>query len=123
MPDFGHYLEFASFPEPKSTPPTYALDLAVQSERWGYDLVAIQDHPYQAGYLDTITLMCWVAAKTDRIRVVSNVLNMALRSPVIVAKTAATLDLLSDGRFELGLGAGFFWDAIESVGGRCLDRS
>ena len=121
MPDFGHHLEFASFPEPKSTPPTYALDLAVQSERWGYDLVAIQDHPYQGGYLDTITLMSWVAAKTDRIRVVSNVLNMALRSPVIVAKTAATLDLLSDGRFELGLGAGFFWDAIESVGGRRLN--
>ncbi len=120
MPDFGHHLEFASFPEPKSTPPTYALDLAMQSERWGYDLVAIQDHPYQGGYLDTITLMSWVAAKTDRIRVVSNVLNMALRSPVIVAKTAATLDLLSDGRFELGLGAGFFWDAIESVGGRRL---
>jgi len=121
MPDFGHHLEFASFPEPKSTPPTYALDLAVQSERWGYDVVAIQDHPYQGGYLDTITLMTWVAAKTDRIRVVSNVLNMALRSPVIVAKTAATLDLLSDGRFELGLGAGFFWDAIESVGGRRLN--
>ena len=53
----------------------------MQSERWGYDLVAIQDHPYQGGYLDTITLMSWVAAKTDRIRVVSNVLNMALRSP------------------------------------------
>ena len=118
MPDFGHHLEFASFPEPKSTAPTYALDLAVQSERWGYDVVAIQDQPYQGGYLDTITLMTWVAAKTDRIRVVSNVLNMALRSPVIAAKTAATLDLLSDGRFELGLGAGFFWDAIESVGGR-----
>ena len=121
MPDFGHHLEFASFPEPKSTPPTYALDLTMQSERWGYDLVAIQDHPYQGGYLDTIALMSWVAAKTDRIRVVSNVLNMALRSPVIVAKTAATLDLLSDGRFELGLGAGFFWDAIESVGGRRLN--
>lgn len=120
MPDFGHQLEFASFPEPKSTPPTYALDLAVRSERWGYDVVAIQDHPYQGGYLDTITLLTWVAAKTDRIRVVSNVLNMALRSPVIVAKTAATLDLLSDGRFELGLGAGFFWDGIESVGGRRL---
>jgi alkanesulfonate monooxygenase SsuD/methylene tetrahydromethanopterin reductase-like flavin-dependent oxidoreductase (luciferase family) len=120
MPDFGHHLEFATFPEPKSTPPTYALDLAVQSERWGYDVVAVQDHPYQGGYLDTITLLSWVAAKTDRIRVVSNVLNMALRSPVIVAKTAATLDLLSDGRFDLGLGAGYFWDAIESVGGRRL---
>ena len=120
MPDFGHHLEFASFPEPKSTPPTYALDLALQSERWGYDLVAIQDHPYQGGYLDTVTLMTWVAAKTDRIRIVSNVLNLALRSPVIVAETAATLDLLSDGRFELGMGAGFFWDAIESVGGRRL---
>src|SRR6202022_4984414 len=87
MPDFGHHLEFASFPEPKSTPPTYALDLAVQSERWGYDVVAIQDPPYQAGYLDTIALMTWVAAKTDRIRVVSNVLNMALRSPVIDRKS------------------------------------
>ena len=67
MPDFGHHLEFASFPEPKSTPPAYALDLALQSERWGYDLVAIQDHPYQGGYLDTALLPCLRALRADHL--------------------------------------------------------
>ncbi len=49
-----------------------------------------------------------------------NVLNLPLRPPAVVARAAASLDLLSGGRFELGLGAGAFWDAIEAMGGRRL---
>ena len=50
-----------------------------------------------------------------------NVLNLPLRPPAVLARSAASLDLLSGGRFELGLGAGAFWDAIEAMGGRRLD--
>ena len=46
-----------------------------------------------------------------------NVLSLPLRPPAVLARAAASLDLLSGGRFELGLGAGAFWDAIEAMGG------
>jgi alkanesulfonate monooxygenase SsuD/methylene tetrahydromethanopterin reductase-like flavin-dependent oxidoreductase (luciferase family) len=81
------------------------------------DLATFQDHPYQPAFLDTWTLLAWVAAPTERVRVSANVLNLPLRPPAVVARAAASLDLLSGGRFELGLGAGAFWDAIEAMGG------
>lgn len=46
-----------------------------------------------------------------------NVLNLPLRPPAVLAKSVASLDLLTGGRVELGLGAGGFWDAIEAYGG------
>ena len=58
-----------------------------------------------------------VAARTTSIRVAPNVANLPLRPPVVLARSAATLDLLSGGRVELGLGAGAFWDAIVAAGG------
>jgi hypothetical protein len=61
-----------------------------------------------------------VAARTDVVRLATNVANLPLRPPVVLARSAASLDVLSGGRFELGLGAGGFWDAIEAAGGRRL---
>ncbi|MEU3984526.1 LLM class flavin-dependent oxidoreductase [Streptomyces sp. NPDC026672] len=116
MPDFGHDLQFATFPEPVARPVGAPVDLALLSEQWGYDLVMFQDHPYRPGYLDAWTLMSWTAARTERIRIAPNVLNMAMRAPAMVAKAAASLDLLSGGRIELGLGAGHFWDEITTMG-------
>jgi alkanesulfonate monooxygenase SsuD/methylene tetrahydromethanopterin reductase-like flavin-dependent oxidoreductase (luciferase family) len=116
VPDYGHRLQFATFPEPSATPPLGPVDLAVLSEEWGYDLVMFQDHPYRPEYLDVWTLMSWAAARTSRIHVAPNVLNMAMRSPALVAKSAASIDLLSGGRFELGLGAGFLWNEIAAMG-------
>jgi alkanesulfonate monooxygenase SsuD/methylene tetrahydromethanopterin reductase-like flavin-dependent oxidoreductase (luciferase family) len=49
-----------------------------------------------------------------------DVANLPLRPPRMMAKAAASLDLLSGGRFELGLGAGAFWEGIEAMGGRQL---
>jgi alkanesulfonate monooxygenase SsuD/methylene tetrahydromethanopterin reductase-like flavin-dependent oxidoreductase (luciferase family) len=51
------------------------------------------------------------------VRVFPDVANLPLRPPAVMAKAAATIDLLSGGRFDLGLGAGAFWDAIEAYGG------
>ena len=69
------------------------------------------------GFLDTWTLLAYLAARTERIRLVPDVLNLPLRLPSVVAKSAALLDLLSDGRVELGIGAGAFWDAVAAFGG------
>lgn len=116
MPDYGHALEFGTFLTPRNAPATEPVDHAVLCEDLGYDLVTFQDHPYQPRFLDTWTLLTWVAARTTRIRVAGNVLNLPLRQPAVLARAAASLDLLSGGRFDLGLGAGAFWDAIEAMG-------
>ena len=120
MPDYGHDLRFGSFITPTNSSPQQPVALAQLSEQLGLDLVTFQDHPYQAGFLDTWTLMTWVAAQTERIHIAANVLNVPLRPPAVLARAAASLDLLSDGRFDLALGAGGFWDAIEAMGGRKL---
>ena len=90
---------------------------AVAADQAGLDYVAVQDHPYQRRFLDTWTLLAYLAAKTERVRLVPDVLNLPLRLPSLLAKSAASLDLLSDGRVELGIGAGAFWDAVEAFGG------
>jgi len=83
----------------------------------GLDLIGIQDHPYQRRYLDTWTLLAYLAARTERITLLPDVINLPLRQPAVLAKSVATLDLLSGGRVELGIGAGAFWDAVEAMGG------
>ncbi|THJ07429.1 LLM class flavin-dependent oxidoreductase, partial [Nocardioides sp.] len=120
MPDYGHALRFGTFITPVHTPVMHAVEKAELAEGLGFDLVTFQDHPYQPSFHDTWTLLTWVAASTSRIQVSGNVLNLPLRPPAILARSAASLDLLSGGRFALGLGAGAFWDAIEAMGGRRL---
>jgi alkanesulfonate monooxygenase SsuD/methylene tetrahydromethanopterin reductase-like flavin-dependent oxidoreductase (luciferase family) len=83
----------------------------------GLDLVGIQDHPYNAGFTDTLTMITWLAAQTSSVHFFPNVANLPLRPPAMLAKQAATIDVLSGGRFELGLGAGGFADAIAGMGG------
>jgi alkanesulfonate monooxygenase SsuD/methylene tetrahydromethanopterin reductase-like flavin-dependent oxidoreductase (luciferase family) len=117
MPDYGHDLVFGTFITPQNRRPEDVVALAQLTERAGLDLVTFQDHPYQSAFLDTWTLLTWVAAQTERVRLSGNVLNLPLRPPAVLARAAASLDLLSGGRFELGLGAGAFWDAIEAMGG------
>ncbi|WP_239115431.1 LLM class flavin-dependent oxidoreductase [Planotetraspora kaengkrachanensis] len=103
------------------TPDAAAVDeitnLARIADAGGLDLVAIQDHPYQPGFLDVWTLITHLAARTERIRFFPDVADLALRPPAMLAKAAASLDLLSGGRIELGVGAGAFADAIAGMGG------
>jgi alkanesulfonate monooxygenase SsuD/methylene tetrahydromethanopterin reductase-like flavin-dependent oxidoreductase (luciferase family)/FAD/FMN-containing dehydrogenase len=120
MPDYGHPIRFGTFISPVSAPASRAVALAQLSEQLGFDLVSFQDHPYQPAFLDTWTLLTWVAARTQTIGISGNVLNLPLRQPAVLARSATALDLLSDGRVSLGLGAGGFWDAIEAMGGRRL---
>jgi alkanesulfonate monooxygenase SsuD/methylene tetrahydromethanopterin reductase-like flavin-dependent oxidoreductase (luciferase family) len=120
MADYGHDLLFGTFITPLAQPAMHAVELAIVADNAGLDLATFQDHPYQPRFLDTWTLLSFVASRTRHIRVSGNVLNLPLRQPAVLARSAASLDLLSGGRFELALGAGRFWDAIEAMGGRRL---
>lgn len=110
-------LVFGAFVTPTNDPPQRPVELAVAADQSGLDLVTFQDHPYQARFHDTWTLMSYVASKTSQITIAGNVLNLPLRQPAVLARGAATLDLLSHGRFEMALGAGGFWDPIAAMGG------
>ncbi|MGX1775620.1 LLM class flavin-dependent oxidoreductase [Nocardia brasiliensis] len=91
--------------------------LAKVADREGLDLLGIQDHPYSGGLADTFAVIATVLAETERLRVFPDVASLPLRGPAMLGKQAATLDLLSGGRFELALGAGAFWPAIRAMGG------
>jgi alkanesulfonate monooxygenase SsuD/methylene tetrahydromethanopterin reductase-like flavin-dependent oxidoreductase (luciferase family) len=120
MTTYGHDLIFGTFITPAAHPTHKAVELAVASERAGLDLATFQDHPYNPSFHDTWTLLTYVASQTGRITIAGNVLNLPLRNPAVLARAAASLDLLSGGRVEMGLGTGAFWDGIEGMGGRRL---
>jgi alkanesulfonate monooxygenase SsuD/methylene tetrahydromethanopterin reductase-like flavin-dependent oxidoreductase (luciferase family) len=115
--DYGRDLEFGASVAPLADPPDFAKRVSVAADRAGLNLVGIQDHPYQRRFLDTWTLISTLVPVTDRIRFFPDVACLPLRPPAMLAKAAATLDVLSRGRIDMGLGAGFFWDAIEAMGG------
>lgn len=115
MPDLGREIQFGYFLVPNATDPL--LTTAAEVERRGLDYLGVQDHPYQRRYVDTWVLLSMIAATTTRVRVFPDVTNLPLRPPAVLAKMAASLDLLSGGRVDLGLGAGAFWDAIAAYGG------
>jgi alkanesulfonate monooxygenase SsuD/methylene tetrahydromethanopterin reductase-like flavin-dependent oxidoreductase (luciferase family) len=115
--DYGQPVRFGVFLTPDATQPSRTLELAALADELGFDAIGVQDHPYQRRFLDTWTLLTAVAMRTSRIQVFPDVANLPLRPPAILAKSAASLDLISGGRVELGLGAGAAWDAIKAIGG------
>jgi alkanesulfonate monooxygenase SsuD/methylene tetrahydromethanopterin reductase-like flavin-dependent oxidoreductase (luciferase family) len=91
--------------------------MVTAADEAGLDLVGIQDHPYQRHFLDTWALLPMLLAQTERVSFFTDVANLPLRLPAVMAKAAASLDVLSGGRFELGLGAGAFADPVVGMGG------
>src|SRR3954465_11057701 len=110
-------VELGIFPTPNAADLDDTLEQVLTAERLGIDLVGIQDHPYQRRFLDTWSLIPFLSARTERIRFFPDVANLPLRAPAVMAKAAASIDILSKGRFELGLGAGAFWEGIGAMGG------
>jgi len=115
VPDYGRDVTFGYFLIPNAADPL--LETAREIEARGLDWIGIQDHPYQRRFVDTWSLLGAIAGTTTRVGLFPDVANLPLRPPAMMAKAAASLDVLSEGRFELGLGAGNFWDAIEAYGG------
>jgi alkanesulfonate monooxygenase SsuD/methylene tetrahydromethanopterin reductase-like flavin-dependent oxidoreductase (luciferase family) len=116
MPDYGHEIEFAYFLSPDAADPDGVLETARLADELGYDLLGVQDHPYQRAHLDSLALLGVILARTERIRVFQAVGNLPLRPPAVYAKAAATLDLLSGGRFEAGLGGGGYLGPAHAMG-------
>jgi len=118
--DYGHPLEFGYFLTPDAADPVGVLATARFLDARGYDLIGVQDHPYQPRHLDTMSLLAATLAQTSSVRVFAAVGNLPLRSPAVLAKAAATLDLLSGGRFELGIGAGGYLGPAHAMGAAAL---
>ena len=92
----GFYMGYA----PPGTNPTELIALAQEAERLGYDSAWAAE----AWGTDAVTVLAWLAATTSTIKIGSAILQMPARTPANTAMTAATLDLMSEGRFLLGLG-------------------
>ena len=110
-------VEIGIFMVPSAEDPGATLRQGLVADETGLDYVAVQDHPYQRRFFDTWTLLSYLGGKTTSIRLLTDVINLPLRLPSMIAKSAASLDVLTGGRVELGIGAGSFWDAVEAMGG------
>jgi alkanesulfonate monooxygenase SsuD/methylene tetrahydromethanopterin reductase-like flavin-dependent oxidoreductase (luciferase family) len=93
------------------------VELAQTADRGGLSLVGVQDHPYQRHFFDTWSLIPVLLTETRRVSFFTDVANLPLRPPAVMAKAAATLDVVSGGRFELGLGGGGLPELIGNFGG------
>jgi probable F420-dependent oxidoreductase len=123
------------------------VDLAIAADRAGVDRIAVPEHvafgerleayadPRVGGqrdgrqptgpdgpWLDPLVTLSYLAALTERVRLATAVLLAALRRPVVLAKTAATLDVLSAGRLELGVGVGWQREEYDAAGLQFADR-
>jgi alkanesulfonate monooxygenase SsuD/methylene tetrahydromethanopterin reductase-like flavin-dependent oxidoreductase (luciferase family) len=97
-------------------------ELVGAADDLGLDVVGIQDHPYQRRFLDTWSLIPSLLAQTSRVSMFTDVANLPLRPPAMMARAAASLDVLSGGRFDLGLGAGAFPEIVARLGGPVRTR-
>jgi probable F420-dependent oxidoreductase len=90
------------------------VEKARKIEELGYDVLTVPDH--LTDLFAPMPAVLSAAEATTTLRVGTNVLNNDLRHPVLVAREAATVDLLSDGRLQLGLGAGSIKSEYDQAG-------
>ena len=85
-------------------------------ENLGFDTVAVSHHVTKGWQLGPIAAMAFAAASTTRLRVLSLVVQNRFQHPALLAKDIATIDQLSEGRVELGIGAGWLVDDYVALG-------
>jgi probable F420-dependent oxidoreductase len=118
----GLALPHYDFSLPGGEPITFGrvAEQALRAERLGFDAVWVSDHFFASlgryggddrvrhGTLEPLTTLAALATLTERVRLGTLVLSAAFRHPAVIAKSATAIDVLSGGRLELGLGAGWF---------------
>lgn len=128
----------APFRGPLARPDTIRR-IAGKAEEWGYDYLTVSDHivipktvapeyPYSdtgrfswldgggTDCMEQFALMAWLAAATTKIRLLSSVIVIPHRNPLFMAKSLATMDVLSGGRITVGVGAGWMREEFEALG-------
>jgi F420-dependent oxidoreductase-like protein len=126
---FGLALPHYDFSLPDGRPISFArmAPYARMAERLEFDSVWISDHFFlsraryggpadPSGSLEPLTTLAGLAATTERVRLGTLVLAAPFRHPAVLAKTATAVDLLSGGRFDLGIGAGWYEDEFRAFG-------
>jgi probable F420-dependent oxidoreductase len=108
------------------------VELAVRAEELGLDSVWVHDHVFNVGhvldriggrpYYEPLALLGFVAARTERVRLGTSVLVLPYHNAVRLAKTAATLDLLSRGRLVMGVGVGLIEQEARAMGSPFAER-
>ncbi|SCE88788.1 Luciferase-like monooxygenase [Micromonospora purpureochromogenes] len=117
MTDYGHPITFGLSLDPSAHELDATRQLAQAADDGGLDYLAVQDHPYQPGHLDTWTMISHLAARTSRINFLTDVADLQLRPPTMLAKAGASLGVLTGGRIVLGVGGGASADAVAAMGG------
>ena len=115
--DYGHDMVFGTFLTAEAGSAERIIALAQLTEQVGLDLVTVNDHPHAPQLLEAWTMLSVIAARTQTVKVTANVTSLPLRHPVVLARTVATLDLITGGRVELALGAGSSLGAVAANAG------
>lgn len=103
-------------------------EYARKAEALGFDGVWVIDHLlyapglYGVSWLEPLSVLSHVAAVTKRIRIGTSILVLPLRNPVLLAKTIATMDFLSGGRYVFGIGSGWYEREFEVMGTHISER-
>jgi probable F420-dependent oxidoreductase len=109
-----------AFPNQLAESPAVLGARLAEIEDWGYDSLWVTDHVvgtrsmrgvYEPHWLEALTTLAWMAARTSRLRLGTGILVLPHRDPVLLAKMLVTIDVLSGGRLDVGVGVG--WSRVE----------
>ena len=119
--------------------PADVLNIGKRAEELGFDSVWVNHHILNVGYIfdrlgskpyyDAMTVLTWVAAHTEKVRLGTTVLVLPYLNPLVLAKTLATVDVMSKGRLNVGVGVGALKPESDALGstfetrGRYADES
>ena len=112
--------------------PQDVIDIGVRAEQMGYDSVWVSHHVLNAGYVldrlggrpyyDALTILTYLAAVTERVHLGTTVLVLPYLHPIVLAKSLATLDVLSKGRVIVGVGVGALRPESDALGSNFARR-
>jgi alkanesulfonate monooxygenase SsuD/methylene tetrahydromethanopterin reductase-like flavin-dependent oxidoreductase (luciferase family) len=119
---FGLIYDFRN-PEPWQQPWSKRYQAVLDQISWidrelAFEGIYVTEHHfYEDGYMPSTMVMCGaIAARTQRVTVGTNLIQLPLHHPVRLAEDALVNDVLSGGRFRLGVGAGYYWQEFQGVG-------